>query len=166
MHRVVLAQIDSVQAGPAKTSAPGFRDFQFDYVTLLSSSTTSFSFDYDVMPLTVAENPAFFGIRAGIDYLQSSGISGSSNGSPFSDYNLLVRLTSKIQHSRVDIYTGYSYRTSPDEGFSGAQFKLGLEFKYLFAHDTFGFIMKLCAVRGAPSALGCAGVGLVCNLDF
>ncbi len=155
-----IAQVDTLH------TAPGFRSFQFDYVTFLSSSTTSFSFDYDITPLTIAEDPALFGIRAGFEYLQSSGSSGPSSGSPFSDLNLLARLTGRMQHSRIDIYAGYSYRTTATDGFAGNQFKFGLEFKYLFARDVFGLIVKLCAVQGSPNPIGCAGVGAVCNLDF
>jgi hypothetical protein len=163
-----MSQIDTVSRDASTNVPPRFRGIQGDFVTLVFSRGVTLSGDLDLFSFGAPNRKAFFGLRGGLEYIAHGNPGGSEYGSPYFDYNLLVRATFKRRHARAELYSGYSYRTSLNGGTypSAGQFKFGVELKWMFVDDMFGLILKLCGARGAPGHIGSSGLGIVFNMDF
>ena len=171
INHTALAFLDSVQVAGPPISTPRFRSIQLDYATIYFISTASLSIDIDLMQLRMSKNMTFLGFRAGIERIQAFDFDGEIDGSPFLDYNLLVRLSTAGTESRIDVYAGYAYRTSLRENpyyrpfVSAGSFKFGFDGKWMMIDKVFGLVLKLNIVRGGHENVGSGGIGFVLAWD-
>lgn len=171
MNQSALALVDSLQAPEPPIRTPRFRSIQGDYVTVFFINAVSLSADFDLTQLRMSKNMTFSGVRVGIERIQVFGFDGEIDGSPFLDYNLLGRLSTSGTASRIDVYTGYSYRTSLRENpyyrpfVPGGSFKIGFDAKWMLIDKLFGLMLKLNIVRGGHENTGSGGIGFVLAWD-
>lgn len=171
MNQNSLALIDSLQAPEPPIRTPRLRSIQADYVTVFFINAVSLSADFDLTHLRASKNMTFLGVRVGIERIQAFGFNGEIDGSPFLDYNLLGRLSTSGTVSRIDVYAGYSYRTSLRESpyyrpfAPGGSFKIGFDGKWMLIDKLFGLMLKLNMVRGGHENTGSGGIGFVLARD-
>jgi hypothetical protein len=120
-----------------------FRSVQADAIIFIFMSGVSGSCDVDILHRIAGGNSSL-GLRAGLEQYQSGGAGGSTSGSPFVDYNLLLRSTVYGNYFRWDMYVGYMYHTTVNDRIypSNSLIKYGIEFKWMFVPKICGLLFK------------------------
>jgi len=171
MNQSGFAHVDSLEVAGPPIPTPRFRSIQADYVTLFFINAASLSVDFDLKQLRISKSKAFFGARVGIEQIESFSFDGEEDGSPFIDCNLLARLSTSGNSSRIDVYAGYTYRKSSTEHSyqnhiaTAGLFKIGFDLKWMFIEKFFGLMVKFNVVRGRHDKRGSIGFGFVLALD-
>jgi len=134
---------------------PQLRSVLFDAEWALFMGGISGSVDIDLIRLPSSLHSSF-GVRFGVDRYFSGSVGGATAGSPFTDYNILVRHTASGSLLRLDIYLGYSYHTTsyptyvPSKG--GAKF--GVEIRWKLVEHIFSLLAKLSRPAGVGGSIG------------
>jgi hypothetical protein len=139
---------------------PGLRSIQVDATIFLFTAAYSGSVDIDFLQ---TGRQSALGIRTGVERFVTGGPGGPSGGSPYLDYNVLVRSTLSGESLRFDAFLGCAYHTSDLSQYypSMGLVKYGAEFRWKIAPGVFGLLAK---ANGTKSA-GTVGVGLYLGWD-
>lgn len=142
--------------------APGLKSIQGDGTVFFFSVSYSGSVDLDFLRLGTTRHPSI-GVRAGVEGFHTGGPGGSIGGSPYLDYNGLLRFTLEGTSLRLDGFVGYAYHTSSFPQFyrSEGLVKYGAELRWKIAPHVFGMLIK---ANGTKSA-GIFGVGFYFGWD-
>lgn len=118
--------------------------------------------DIDFVQFRVGRRSSL-GIRVGVERFSTGGSGGQTGGSPYLDYNLLLRSTLPGEAFRFDAYVGYTQHTSDHPQFYPAKglVKYGAEARWKVAPGVFGVLLK---ANGTNSA-GIVGIGLYFGWD-
>jgi hypothetical protein len=127
------------------------RSILLDFESLLFIGGVSGSVDVDFVRLA-SSNFSTLGVRFAVDRYAYGGPGGSAEGSPFTDFNILLRHTASGSVLRFDVYFGYCYYTNstrsslPPSG--GLKFGVEIRVKFL------PHIMSLLAKFSKPLGVG------------
>lgn len=148
---VVAEEVDSLSTDP-----PGvhlcLRSVLIDGEYLLFSAGISGSVDVDVIHFRSRLRSAL-GIRFGIDHYSTGSPGGSTSGSPFTDYNVLLRHSASGRIIRLDFYGGYSYHVLyPNHG--SPTWKAGLDIRVYFMEHFMSALGKISWPGGIGFSLG------------
>lgn len=90
------------------------------------------------------------------------GPGGRTGGSPFLDYNFLVRSTIADEMLRFDVFLGFAYHTSMKKNnASKGLLKYGGELRWKVAPGVFGLLLKFNRTKST----GTGGIGLYFGWD-
>lgn len=137
---------------------PKFFGVQIDFNTLLLIYEYGGHLDYDIF-----SDPNDFyniGIRLGLEHYYTSSFGGETFGSPFTNYNLVLRNSLRGKILWFDMVGGLTYyKTSasdyyPDE----ILLRAGFELSYRFMNNFFGILIK--GSTSFKERTGFIGIGL------
>lgn len=156
------SEVDSTTSTPTVEFSPSLRGTQVDGTIFLFMLAYSGSVDIDFLRFTTRRESTL-GIRVGAERFETGGVSGSTGGSPYLDYNVLLRTTLSGKFLRFDAYLGFAHHTSyyPQYYPSENLVKYGAELRWKIAPGVFGLLAK---ANGTKSA-GVIGVGLYLGWD-
>lgn len=121
---------------------PIFFGVQFDITTILFIYQYGGQLDYDLFSATNKFHN--IGIRLSIEHYHSVSIGGTTLGSPFTNYNLLLRHSLRGNVFWFDLVGGLTYYNTsaskyyPDE----VLLRAGFELSYHLFHNIIGIILK------------------------
>ena len=118
---------------------PGLHSIQIDATSIILMNQIGGTIDLDI--LHSEYNNICLGTRIGIEHYYLNNFVEKYYGSPFTNYNLLARLSTMPNDLSISILLGITYYTSdePDYIQSKFLFRTGFEIKY---GTTFGFLLK------------------------
>jgi hypothetical protein len=153
---------DTLQNDPRNKVELQFRSLQVDAIVFVFMSGVAGSFDIDILR-RIAGGKSSLGLRGGVEQYQSGGPGGATSGSPFIDYNLLLRSTVEGNYFRWDMYVGYMYHTTVDDRIypSSSLLKYGIEFKWMFVPKICGLLAKASGGRNT----GVLGIGFTLGIE-
>ena len=153
---------DSTAPTPRVVFGPYLRGVQVDGAIFFFSVAYSGSVDVDFLQFKEGRRSTL-GIRAGVERFETGGPSGRTGGSPYLDYNVLLRSTLSGESLRFDALLGYVRHTSDFPQYYPARdlVKYGIEVRWKIAPGVFGLLAK---ANGTKSA-GTVGIGLYCGWD-
>jgi hypothetical protein len=139
-----------------------FRSFQIDGSWLLFTAAYGGSVDIDFLSFTTGRQSSI-GTRVGIERTISGGPGGHTGGSPYLDYNMLLRATLPGESLRLDLLLGYAIETSevPQYESPKSVIKGGAELRWKIVPNLFGLLLK---ANGTPSK-GTVGIGAYLGWD-
>lgn len=142
--------------------APGLRSVQLDGTVFLFNYAYSGSVDIDLLQFKTGRRSSI-GIRAGVERFSTGGPGGQTGGSPYLDYNALLRSTLTGEAFRFDAFVGYAQHTSDHPQFYPAKglVKYGAELRWKIAPGVFGLLLK----ANGTSSDGIVGIGLYFGWD-
>jgi hypothetical protein len=139
------------------------RSLQIDGSWLLFTASYGGSVDLDFFSFTKGRKSAL-GTRLGVERTLSGGPgSGHTGGSPYLDYNMLLRVTLPGESLRFDFLLGYSIETSEVPRYESPKglVKVGGELRWKIAPGVFGLLVK----ANGTTSKGTAGIGLYLGWD-
>lgn len=146
----VSSEADSTLPISTVEFRPSLRGIQADGTIFLFTLAYSGSVDIDFLRHTTGRYSSL-GIRVGVEHFETGGPGGRTGGSPYIDYNLLLRSTLAGEKLRFDAFLGYAYHTSGLPQFypSTGLVKYGAEFRWKIAPGIFGLLLKANGTKSA-----------------
>jgi len=117
---------------------PSIHSIQIDATSIILMNQIGGEFDFDIFQLK--DKNSCIGFRIGIERYYLINLVDKYYGSPFTDYNVLARMSNVIGDLSSSILIGITYYTTNENYFpSKYLFRTGFELKY---GTTFGFLLK------------------------
>ncbi len=129
-------------------------DAQVDVTSLFFVNTLSGSFDVNFYDID-AEN--YLGVRLGLDYFNKGTPGGPEEGSPFTDIDLLGKLSISGKYAEVNLCPGFTIHSSTSKlnnNDNGLYLKAAGEIKLKLYKDYAGLILKVGLSKEAYGGLG------------
>ncbi len=141
---------------------PSLRSVQVDGTIFFFTAAYSGSVDVDFLQFKAGRRSSL-GLRAGIEYFETGGVGGRTGGSPYLDYNVLLRSTLSGESLRFDAFLGYTRHTSDLPQYYPAKnlVKYGIELRWKIAPGVFGLLAKVNGTKSAATV----GIGLYLGWD-
>ena len=118
---------------------PSIHCIQIDATSIIIMNQIGGEIDFDI--LQIKKNNTCIGTRIGIEHYNLTNFVDKYYGSPFTNYNLLARLSTKPDDLSISALLGMTYYTSSEPGYIQSRylFRTGFEIKY---GTTLGFLLK------------------------
>lgn len=117
---------------------PSIHSIQIDATSIILINQIGLEFDFDIFQLKNIKS--CIGTRIGIEHYYLTNLVDKYEGSPFTDYNILGRMSNSIGDLSTSILIGITYYTTNENYFpSKYLFRTGFELKYGI---TFGLLLK------------------------
>jgi len=130
---------------------PNFAGVQLDFTTILFISEYGGQLDYRFHNI---------GVRLGVEHYYSVSLGGQTLGSPFTNYNFLLRHSLRGKIFWFDLVGGLTYyKTSASNYYPDrVMLRAGFELSYHFIHNIVGIILK--SSTSFKESTGFIGIGL------
>ena len=155
---VDFAQVDSTRlVGRKLILSPSVHGVQIDATTIVLMNQIGGQFDFDV--LRSNNKNLCVGTRLSVEHYYLGNFVDEVDGSPFTNYNLYVRLSTKKDDLCFNVLGGVTYYTTDEPSHlpDKYMFRAGFEIKY---GSTLGFIIKGSTSLSSNSSFIGIGVSL------
>ena len=145
LFSIILSSVTVGQTDEAKNKDnillfnPSIRCIQVDAVSIILANQIGGEFDFDILQ---SRNKDYgVGTRLGIEHYYLNNLVDRIAGSPFTNYNLLAKVSANKDDILFSIFCGVTYykANSDDSSAHKYLFRTGFEIKY---GNTFGFLLK------------------------
>jgi len=154
--------VDSTLTGEGPEFGISLRGVQIDGSWLLFTAAYGGSIDLDFLSFMTGRRSSL-GTRVGVEGIVTGGTGGHTGGSPYLDYNMLLRATLPGESLRLDVLLGYSIETSDTPFYEPSRglIKAGAELRWKIVPNVFGLLLK----GNGTNSKGTVGIGLYLGYD-
>lgn len=135
-----FAQVDSQNVNNNNIAFhPNVRSLQIDATSIVIMNQVGAEFDFNLFQ---SDNKSIgLGTRFGVEHYYLSNFVDNVDGSPFTNYNLLARISKQSDDFNFSVFGGVTYYTTSNSIYllSKYLFRTGFEIK---TGDVFGFLLK------------------------
>ena len=137
---IIYSQDDSIRLqNKSFVLLPSLHSIQIDATSIIIMNQIGGEIDFDIFHSK--NNNTCIGTRIGIEHYALINFVDKYYGSPFTNYNLLARLSTKPDDLSISALLGMTYYTSNEPSYIQSRylFRTGFEIKY---GTTLGFLLK------------------------
>jgi hypothetical protein len=152
---ITFGQVKTATPRDSLLVGPQLRSVLLDVYWVLFIGGISAEVDIDFLQFRT-QPLSTLGVRLGLDHYASGGPGGPTGGSPFTDYDLLLRHTVSGSLVRFDLCVGYCYYTTSSPKYYPAKdgWKFGVEIRFKVIEHFLSALGKFSRSGGIGGSIG------------